>query len=261
MPEFDESDRPFLEESNGFCDKRTVFAVGCVIATFVALGIPLAQCEQRTRSRDDSTSNEEPIVFFRVPIHMQETDYTCGPSSLLSVLYACNIVSNATLVESDVAAAVGTTSAWGTNWTSLVHYSASINNGSNISVGVQFHLSPTDVRTLIRGNSVVIIGYQAWKDPNEFYPLTWDDGHYSVVIGYNATGLVLMDPWQNRGYNTTVDAYGYMTDEMLLRRWHFNNGGAYNGLPLYGLGLSLRCDGLLGRRETVLPVNELRTTW
>lgn len=263
-------DASSVPQEPGLCDWRSFLAVACVIVTFVSMGIPLTLCEQdRIKLQNRLTAMERtsvpPLadsVFFRIPIHMQETDYTCGPSSLLSVLYACRLASNATLVEAQLADAVGTTSSWGTNWTSLVHYAMSINNGTNLSVRVQMQMTPGDLRRALSENSdVVIIGYQAWKDPDEYYPLTWDDGHYSVVTGYNTSGFVLMDPWQNRGYNTSVNAYGFMTDEMLMRRWHYNNGGIYNGLPLYGLGLSMSCTGVASLKEEDLPVGELRMTW
>ncbi|NLI79568.1 MAG: hypothetical protein GX442_24380 [Candidatus Riflebacteria bacterium] len=67
----------------------------------------------------------------------------------------------------------------------------------------------------LRAGTVVIVDYQAWngKPAGKDYSTEWEDGHYSILIGFNDTMLFLEDP-------STLGTVGYLTRDDFRRRWH-----------------------------------------
>jgi predicted double-glycine peptidase len=147
-------------------------------------------------------------LFYGIPMHHQETDYTCGPSSALAVLAAYGI----NVSEPQLAQEMHTTSANGTSWFDIAR--VMVYRGFTLTAGEGVSIA-TVTQNLQLGR-LTIVGYQAWSGvPGINTTADWDDSHYSVIIGYNATGVLLMDPWQPYG------TYGYAPYAEFQQQWHF----------------------------------------
>jgi hypothetical protein len=196
----------------------------------------------KTPCSTHNPSNAPPTQLYAwIPLHKQQTDYTCGPSSALAVYQAFGFT---TLTEEELAASMKTTSSDGTNASDIVNDAVCRGfvamSGSNLTI--------EDLKAQLVLGHLTVIGYQAWKYDNQTYPTDWEDGHYSTFMGYNATGVFLMDPWQEKGF------YGYVPNEALPVMWHF-----YDTQPMYSYGLSLWFPGRTLDLRTDPPSNVLLT--
>jgi hypothetical protein len=60
-----------------------------------------------------------------------------------------------------------------------------------------------------------IVDLQAWRDSdNTTWSTDWTDGHYNVLVGYDATHFFFMDP-------STDDTYAYIAKSEFLDRFVF----------------------------------------
>lgn len=193
---------------------------GCLFAllwlfTLVGFGVygltrPRHNDEGQTSGCGGGTSDPFPSeLYFLIPLHHQELDYTCGPSSALSVLEAYGFSEH----EAALANLMGTNSANGTSWRNI----AAVFVSKGFSVFSSQYRTLDDVKAALVQGHVTIIGYEAWSGVNTTTnsSFDWEDSHYSVIIGYNQTGILLMDPWQTVGY------YGFIEFQTFLTRWHF----------------------------------------
>lgn len=86
-------------------------------------------------------------------------------------------------------------------------------------LGLEAHLEEgltlDRVKEYLRAGRVVIVDYQAWhgKPPVSDYTNEWEDGHYSILLGFNDRLLFLEDP-------STLGTIGWLTNEEFLSRWH-----------------------------------------
>jgi predicted double-glycine peptidase len=164
-----------------------------------------------------------PDHYLNVPIMRQATAYSCGPAALLSVLYYWRVDQDSS--EDDLYAVTGATPADGTEPEGLVRGARSHGLQAEYYRDGEYNLGRLQ-RALRRGDTV-IVGYQAWimdrghgrvpppepAAPEPHWPGRWDDGHYSVVVGLDASNIYLMDPSAGVGY-------GYMPVGEFLTRWH-----------------------------------------
>lgn len=139
----------------------------------------------------------------------QTTDYTCGPASLLSVLYYWKATDDE---EPDLYGLLETTSKDGTRPEKLAegarHY--------GLQAHLQDGLSLEDLKAALKRRETVILDIQAWRDDDptpETWEDNWEDGHYVVLIGMDASYVYVMDP-------STPLRYGYIPARELLTRWH-----------------------------------------
>ncbi len=211
------------------------------------------QCEQGSGSWYDAVldfwQHHPPAeLFVPIPLHKQSTDYTCGPSSALSVALAYNLIDpslNMTLVERDLCLQMQCNDVNGTDWPNIAGV---MMQRFGFYSRAERNMSIADLKAQLLKGRLTIIDYQAWKDDSVSYSTDWADGHYSVFIGWNSTGIFLMDPWQAEGF------YGYVENERLPKMWH-------DGTPDYfGFGLSLwQSDTLLPGISSNIAPNILRT--
>jgi len=91
-----------------------------------------------------------------------------------------------------------------------------------------------DVKADVDAGKPVLVCYQAWAEPEENeshdWSERWDDGHYSVVIGYDSQRLFFMDP-------STMGSYAYITFGEFEARWH-DIDGIENPIKLIHWGLT-----------------------
>ncbi len=75
----------------------------------------------------------------------------------------------------------------------------------------------------------VIIAYQAWKDnPSIPYQDDWEDGHFSIAIGYDSNNIYFMDPY-------TLGNYTSIPTSEFLTRWHDIDDFAEEKLINFGI--------------------------
>lgn len=75
-----------------------------------------------------------------------------------------------------------------------------------------------DVELAVDRGEPAIVAVQAWQPVAlaknlKPWATDWDDGHYLVVIGYDAQNLYFMDP-------STADHYTYIPRGEFADRWH-----------------------------------------
>ena len=189
-----------------------MFNIILLVATIV-LAIELG----REVKKCDSDAPLPSELYAWIPMYHQTTDYTCGPSSTRSFLLEYGI----DVPEMTLAYAMGTNSDIGTNWSDV----SSVIVSYGFETQAMYNMTIDDLKANLNQGRLTIVGYQAWRDPGTNYATDWNDGHYSVFIGWNATGIFLMDPWQTNGY------YGFIpTVDNFPERWHFFTD--------YGFGLA-----------------------
>jgi hypothetical protein len=147
--------------------------------------------------------------YYPLPFYQQQTDYTCGPSSAKSILLAYGL----NISEDQLCEEMSCTPEDGTPWIGVA--SGLVQNG--FAVEARYNSSILQMKVdLYQNRRWTIVDYQAWKYANDTTPwaVDWLDGHYSVFIGWNSTGIFLMDPSQDAVF------YGYIPTAEFNARWH-----------------------------------------
>jgi acetylornithine deacetylase/succinyl-diaminopimelate desuccinylase-like protein/predicted double-glycine peptidase len=149
-----------------------------------------------------------PAGYLKVPFAHQETDYTCGPAALLSVL---RYWGKAPASEKNLYDPLHTTEKYGTQPAFMAETAAAFGLNASTKTAVEL---PALRAALKRGETVVLM-VQAWRDGAE-KALRWaeddEDGHYVVLVGMDDDYAYFMDPW--------LGAYDYLSLADLKERWH-----------------------------------------
>jgi hypothetical protein len=116
----------------------------------------------------------------------------------------------------------------GTEFARIVN--ASVNRNLAVSVANGWTLESMK-RWLVLNRGVIMVDYQAWIEQpgcswetrgcnwtQQQWGQDYDDGHYSLLIGFNESGILLMDPSQ--GDLDGPRLFGFITNEQFLWRWH-----------------------------------------
>jgi len=146
--------------------------------------------------------NDVPNLI-RLPLTRQATDHTCGVASLQSILFYYGLE----IREDNLAVELHTTID-GTPYWNMVSFAKS----QGFEVSVATNLTLDDLRKNIDLRRPVLVAIQAWMNP----PVDWstyDEGHYVVVVGYDAANFYFMDP-------STLGHYTYIPITEFLARWH-----------------------------------------
>ena len=149
--------------------------------------------------------------YLPVPLVTQQTNYSCGPASLLSVLYYWQVYTGD---EQSLYGALGTTPENGTHPFKIIEVAKKMGLDSYFID----RLTINDLQYYLEQRITVILDLQAWsklspeknKQPWED---TWEDGHYVVLIGLDNENVYIMDP-STHGY------YAYVPIKELMVRWH-----------------------------------------
>ncbi|MBS3074143.1 C39 family peptidase [Candidatus Pacearchaeota archaeon] len=134
------------------------------------------------------------ISLIDVPYDHQDTDYTCGPSSLKMVLSFFGVRES----ELKLAHEAHTSRKKGTAHAELIKlarrhgFYCYIRRDSNINT----------IRHFIRLGLPVIINYRNIPD---------NESHYAVVVGYGRGRIILNDPWNGRNFK--------IDDKTFIRHW------------------------------------------
>jgi predicted double-glycine peptidase len=184
-------------------------AGGFLFLMLFAIFLPLAS---HSEDMEDLKRPKLPANALRLPIHEQETSYSCGPAALLSIL---KYWQNYTGRETDLYALLNTNPEEGTNPRGLVRGAQSF----GLSALPKEGMSIQDLRQNLSQGDTVILDIQAWDESNlgpdkVDWENKWEDGHYVVLIGIDAEYAYFMDP------SMDLNRYGYIPLKELLRRWH-----------------------------------------
>jgi ABC-type bacteriocin/lantibiotic exporter with double-glycine peptidase domain len=167
-------------------------------------------------------------VKIEVPLSRQATDYTCGIASLQSVLgyYGENIR------QDDLAKECKSKRSSGTKYENIIKCAESY----GLIMLSETGMTVDQLKSLIDDSKPVILAIQAWReDPDSSWAEDWEDGHYVVAVGYDASNIYFMDP-------STFGNYTYIPLDEFLTRWHdkskknvLDHFGMYstNGIPSY----------------------------
>lgn len=221
-----------------------------LVVVVVVLSVLLA-IHRRSAGKPALSSSPQqqlPATFHvELPLNFQTTDFTCGASSTQSVLQGFGF----NVTEMSMAAEMGTNSVDGTLWSQIVN--ATVARGLRVTTSL--HMTLDEIYSFIYSmKGCVVVAYQAYKfsnNPAPSWAADWIDGHYSVIAGWNASGLLLMDPSQDEGY------WGYIPTVEFEQRWHDIDGCC---TPIQQLGLLIWSPQGVLPSSTSWPKN-VRYTW
>jgi len=105
---------------------------------------------------------------------------------------------------------------------------------------VDYHTGWTieEVKKEIDAGNPVLVCYQAWVEWDNLKEIDWanrwDDGHYSLIVGYSAENFFFMDP-------STLGSYAYIPISDFVVRWHdFDGKDLETGEKLVHWGLTAK---------------------
>lgn len=140
-----------------------------------------------------------------VPDCMQANNYSCGVGSAQAVLQYFGTWG----YQDEMARAMGTSANDGTHPARLTSYL----NKQGLKAQVQENMTLTDLEKVVNEGNLTIIDYQAYREsPNVDYATDWEDGHYSIVVGYDKDKIYIEDP-------SMFGSVGFLGRNELLTRW------------------------------------------
>lgn len=143
-----------------------------------------------------------------VPLVRQANSYSCGAAALTSVLYYYGRYDGR---ETELYGRLSVSEQEGTAPDRIVEVARAFGLRAELRQGV----TVGDLRAAIARGEPVIVDLQAWTDAPA--PVRWrdewEDGHYVVAVGIDATRLTVMDP-------STAAGYAYVSLADLPDRWH-----------------------------------------
>lgn len=239
------SEKPLPSSSSGLLeDERshhrmlriTVTAVIVAVAACCGTVASLVMCHAPSAGGGGSGAASVLLpesIAYRVPLVMQTTDYWCGAASAASVLAAFGIVN---VTQETLAAEMHTSPGWGSDWSRIVN--ATVSRGLDVRVGQ--NMTIRDIQHhLVHHRALVIVDYMAWCGPpwgcESKYATDTVDGHYSVVVGYNQSGMLLMDPYMLFGSGRV--SYGFVNFDGWDARWHDTDSQYQNLVVRLGIAV------------------------
>ncbi len=140
-----------------------------------------------------------------LPLTRQSTPYTCGVAALQSVLRYYGQEWR----EDNLARELKSNPDQGTNYHEIVRFA----RDRGLAVEVREHMTIDDLEGAVRAGHPVMVAIQAWGDHPEAYAAEWEDGHYSIAVGFDDRNLYFMDP-------STLGNYTFIPTSEFLSRWH-----------------------------------------
>jgi len=141
-----------------------------------------------------------------IPDVIQRNEYSCG----VGVFQAIAMYYGYWGYQDEFVKVLGTTEAEGTHPARIVRGFRKLGFEARLVEG----LTIDDLKRHIDAGIPVIIDYQAWGEPaNKDYAKEWEDGHYSIAVGYNDQVIFIEDP-------SLLGTVGYLTHQELMARWH-----------------------------------------
>jgi len=180
---------------------------------FGAIALTLAACTEHTTAEPAATTAQTlklPDDTIPVPIVAQQQDFTCGDVATLAVLRFWKNADWATVPESALYAPLMTTRQDGTEPYAIATYLSTI---PGITAEYRTDAQMSDLEAAVDRGEPPIVDVQAWRTTSDSYATDWNDGHYAVIVGYDATNLFFMDP-------SMGGHYGYIARADVTTRWH-----------------------------------------
>jgi len=148
-----------------------------------------------------------------VPYHVQETNYYCGPAC---VQMGIEYVSGDVIPQGTLATEMKTDPVKGVTYSNMMH--VPFVNRRYASVRGRKYVATDELKTQNSLGFVSIL--LIWFDTDHKY------GHYVVVVGYDATGIFVNDPWptywgQPRSRKTGEKAF--ISDSLLADLWAYSD--------------------------------------
>jgi predicted double-glycine peptidase len=147
-----------------------------------------------------------PAGALAVPVVEQQTDYSCGPATLMAVL---RYWQRPVACEQDLYSPLHTTPKDGTEPFMLEAVARARGLRAEYRVGA----SVGELRAALASGTTVILDLQAWRDTPRPWRDDWDDGHYVVLVAIDGDRVYAMDPSADHGYS-------WLTLPELEERWH-----------------------------------------
>lgn len=147
---------------------------------------------------------KEDICVLDFPQTRQATDHNCGEDSIANVCAYYGIDIRQDDIDKEVQD-IGE----GIPVLLMIEYLRKL----GLKLESRNNMTISDLVNYINNGIPVIIALQAWSEnENIDYSTDWNDGHYSVVIGYSKDKIIFSEP--------SLYTHGFMTNETLLKRWH-----------------------------------------
>lgn len=141
-----------------------------------------------------------------IPDVIQMNSWSCGVGVVQSVCMYYGIWG----YQDEYAREMGTTSDQGTHPLRITAYLQK----SGLKASLREGMTLDQLRKEVDQGHLVIIDYQAWGEPaDKDYRQEWEDGHYSLVVGYNDQAIFIEDP-------SLLGTTGYLKNQEFLDRWH-----------------------------------------
>eukprot|EP01113_Clastostelium_recurvatum_P033415 TRINITY_DN4406_c0_g2_i1.p1 TRINITY_DN4406_c0_g2~~TRINITY_DN4406_c0_g2_i1.p1 ORF type:complete len:285 (-),score=61.06 TRINITY_DN4406_c0_g2_i1:63-917(-) len=117
--------------------------------------------------------------FIRVPLCRQSRGYTCGVAALQSILQYYGDEYNESTLEEEV----GCMPEYGTPYQNMIQFAESLGYEAAVHKEMTLHQLLSEVDA----GRPVFVCLQAWADLDDGVPWSerWEDGHWTLVIGYD----------------------------------------------------------------------------
>lgn len=130
----------------------------------------------------------------KIPFYSQKTSFSCGPASLQMIFsYFKKPTTQKSLMRKAHTTHEGTIHQNIINVALKEKFYCYVNNNSTIH----------EIKHFVDSGYPVIINY---TEPSS------EEGHYSIVRGYDKKGIVMNDPWNGKDFR--------LTEKEFLSRWH-----------------------------------------
>ena len=159
------------------------------------------------------------VLLEGVPDVRQSTSYSCGTAVLQAVLHYYGIEER----EDRLMKELKTSEAEGTRPAEIIRVARSNGLRAELREG----LGLEDLKTALDRGVPVIAAIQAWKAENKIghpWAKIWEDGHYVIVLGLDASAVYVEDP-------SLLGCRGIIPRDEFLERWH-----DYEGRPPFDAG-------------------------
>lgn len=186
----------------------------------LALGILWITHSEVTALGQKPSLHNLPKNLIPVPWVRQKTSYSCGPAATLALLQYWNYAKYRDVSEQSLYAPLRTTEQNGTDPQPMANR---LNQEHSLRATYVYDTPRKSVQlaellAAVNRGEPPIVDLQAWQQRGPGKPpipwsLNWEDGHYAILIGYDAVNLYFMDP-------STDKRYAYIPRAEFASRWH-----------------------------------------
>jgi predicted double-glycine peptidase len=164
-------------------------------------------------------------VTVELPDVRQPDGFSCGASALMAV---CRYYGVGPGTIDAFKAELGTNPERGTDYRAMVDFARRLGLDARAIAG----LDPDRLEAAVAAGHPVIVSIQAYAADPEVYrnPRSNEDGHFVIVIGFDATNYYVEDP-SLEGHR------GFLRKAEFLRRWHDDEGTPGHPEVIERLGL------------------------